>query len=63
MRGLKAVTISVNSRKGSKRPEVRPVLRPASVFEKVRHEFRLKRHYSLRDKMLARYRQDSTKES
>lgn len=44
VKALLAVTISLNSKKGSKKPDATPALRPGTVMDEVRRQARRKRH-------------------
>lgn len=52
VRALKVVTISANSKKGSKKPEWRPVLRPIGAMAELLKRKRYANHFALRARLL-----------
>lgn len=47
LRALKSVLIQVNSKPGAAPPKLEPVPIPESVWPKIAHEFRMRRHKEL----------------
>lgn len=56
---LKAVTISANSAKGAKKPDLKPYPRPGTMLEKVRREQRRKAHEDLVARVLPKREQEA----
>jgi hypothetical protein len=52
MRAMKTILIKVNSKQGSAAPEVQPVQRPRSAWQKIEAEARLAKHAHLVSRLL-----------